>query len=68
MEIARNHWKIESMHWMLDVVFSDNECSLQNEDSQLTMNSLRKSALALHKNYIKQKEKKDPSPAICFDL
>ena len=58
MEITRHHWKIESMHWMLDVVFSEDECILQNEEAQLTMNSFRKLALALHKNYIKQKGKK----------
>ncbi|MCI8758136.1 MAG: transposase [Oscillospiraceae bacterium] len=26
MELAREHWKIESMHWILDVTFSEDAC------------------------------------------
>ena len=58
MEIARSHWKIESMHWMLDVVFAEDDCLLRDEEAQLAMNSFRKLALALHKNYLKNKCKK----------
>lgn len=28
LEITREHWKIESLHWMLDVVFSEDDCLL----------------------------------------
>ena len=26
MELVREHWKIESMHWILDVTFSEDAC------------------------------------------
>ena len=55
MEIAREHWKIESMHWMLDVVFSEDQCVLYTENAHVTMNAFRKLALALHKQYIEKK-------------
>ena len=50
--LSREHWKVESMHWMLDVVFSEDDCMLESEDAHITLNAFRKHALALHKNYI----------------
>ena len=35
LRIVREHWKIESMHWLLDVVFSEDECRLLSENGQL---------------------------------
>lgn len=32
MMIAREHWKIESMHWMLDVTFSEDDCRFFDEN------------------------------------
>ena len=55
LSIARNHWGIESMHWMLDVVFSEDHCILASEDAHMALNAFRKYALAMHKNYIMQK-------------
>lgn len=52
MEIAREHWKIESMHWMLDVTFSEDQCRFSSENAQKTLNAMRKCALALHKNFL----------------
>jgi predicted transposase YbfD/YdcC len=52
LRIIREHWKIESMHWMLDVVFSEDECMILSSNGQRAMNVFRKLALALHKNYI----------------
>ena len=49
--LSREHWKIESMHWMLDVVLSD-KCLFWNENAHITLNILRKYALLLHKQYI----------------
>jgi len=58
LKIVREHWKIESMHWMLDVVFSEDECALYSENGQKTLNILRKLALLLHKRYIAMLNKK----------
>ncbi len=50
--LSREHWKIESMHWMLDVVLSEDKCLFWNENAHITLNILRKYALLLHKQYI----------------
>ena len=52
MELAREHWKIESMHWILDVTFSEDDCRFLSENAHKTMNALRKFALAVHKNFL----------------
>jgi predicted transposase YbfD/YdcC len=52
LRIVREHWKIESMHWMLDVVFTEDECMMLSSNGQKAMNIFRKLALALHKNHI----------------
>ena len=50
--LSREHWKIESMHWMLDVVLSEDKCLFWNENAHITLNILRKYALLLQKQYI----------------
>ncbi len=52
MELAREHWKVESMHWLLDVTFSQDDSRLLCENANRTMNALRKFALAVHKNFL----------------
>ena len=52
LKTVRSHWKIESMHWLLDVTFSEDDCSLSSENAQKTLNILRKFALLLHKTFI----------------
>ena len=52
MELAREHWKIESMHWILDVTFSEDDSRFLCENANRTMNALRKFALAVHKNFL----------------
>ncbi len=52
MALAREHWKIEAMHWMLDVSFSEDGCRFLSENAHKTMNALRKFALAVHKNFL----------------
>jgi predicted transposase YbfD/YdcC len=62
LEIVREHWRIESMHWQLDVVFSEDDCRILNSNDQKTLNIFRKLALALHKNYVSGlKQKTKPS-------
>lgn len=52
LEIVREHWKIESLHWMLDVTFSEDKSRFISEDANKTINSFRKYALAVHKNFL----------------
>ena len=58
MALAREHWKIESFHWLLDVTFSEDSCRFLNENAHITMNSFRKFALAVHKNFLAANPKK----------
>lgn len=58
MELAREHWKIESMHWILDVTFSEDDCRFLSENAHKSMNALRKFALAVHKNFLAVHHKK----------
>ena len=57
LQIVREHWKIESMHWMLDVSFHEDACRVQDAVLQMNLNLLRKMALTLHKNYLEMLEK-----------
>ncbi len=58
MELAREHWKIESMHWILDVTFSEDSCRFLSENAHKSMNALRKFAIAVHKNFLAVHHKK----------
>ena len=58
MGLAREYWKVESMHWLLDVTFSEDDCRFLSENAHKTMNALRKFALSLHKNSLAAHHKK----------
>jgi predicted transposase YbfD/YdcC len=58
LHISRAHWGIESMHWMLDCDFSEDECGLLSDNGQEVFNVLRKLALLLHKKYMDKQLKK----------
>lgn len=44
---VRGHWSIESMHWVLDVVFREDESRLRNGHAAENFSLLRKSALSI---------------------
>lgn len=53
LNYARNHWKIESMHWILDVVFKEDNSLLRKNNAAENMSAIRKMVLNLikqHKN------------------
>ena len=58
LTFAREHWVIESMHWSLDVVFSEDSSRFISENAHLCLNALRKYALAVHKKYLATQPKK----------
>ena len=79
LRISRAHWGIESMHWMLDVVWNEDNNNLISENGQKVMNVLRKLALSAHKKYLSSLSGKKPSvkqnvlqallnDSICFDI
>lgn len=58
LSLSREHWKIESLHWLLDSVFSEDTCSFWNENSHITLNIFRKYSLFLHKQFLASSSKK----------
>jgi predicted transposase YbfD/YdcC len=49
---VRAHWGIESMHWILDVVFGEDAGRVLSTNGQKTLNILRKYSIAFWKQYI----------------
>lgn len=51
LRIARLEWSVETMHWLLDVNYGEDFCRLASEQSQKTLNILRKTAINLMRRY-----------------
>ena len=50
MEIKRSHWNIEnSLHWILDITFREDENRARTGNAAINLNILRKQALQLMK-------------------
>jgi predicted transposase YbfD/YdcC len=58
LKTTRSHWLIESMHWMLDVVWDEDRCGIISENGHKTLNIFRKLALLAHKKYLSTQVKK----------
>lgn len=58
---TRNHWKIESFHWILDVVMGEDSGFVRNKNSQFCLNIIRKYAISFVKQYIEQANPKKKS-------
>lgn len=57
MKYARNHWKIESMHHILDVTYDEDRCKLLTKRAQENLNIFRKMGISIHKNALKNRKK-----------
>jgi hypothetical protein len=45
LKYIRGHWSIENqLHWMLDIVFREDECRVRTGNAALNLNILRKMA------------------------
>jgi len=42
---SRAEWSVETMHWLLDVHFSEDSCRIQDENAQQILNIIRKIVL-----------------------
>jgi len=49
LNAVRSHWQVESMHWMLDMTFREDESRIRKKQGPLVFNIMRKIALALFK-------------------
>lgn len=59
LQSVRAHWQVESLHWMLDMTFREDESRIRKAQGPLVFNIMRKIALAL----FKQDETKSASMA-----
>ena len=51
LNAARMHWQVEnSLHWSLDVTFSEDNCRIRDENGAVNYSWMRKFALGLLKN------------------
>jgi predicted transposase YbfD/YdcC len=57
LKYIRGHWSIENqLHWMLDIVFREDECRVRTGNAELNLNILRK--MVLHRLRKMRMEKK----------
>jgi predicted transposase YbfD/YdcC len=49
LNAVRNHWQVESMHWVLDMTFREDESRIRKKQGPLAFNVMRKIAMALFK-------------------
>ena len=64
---ARLEWGIEAMHWLVDVHFREDACTVQTENMQISLNILRKIVLNLLKQYKANNAIKQPLTGIMAD-
>lgn len=64
---ARLEWSVETMHWLLDVHFSEDQCRITDKNVQLTLNIFRKIAINYVKIYKEKFKPKSPLNHIMFD-
>ena len=66
LKYARNEWGIESMHWLLDVHFSEDSCRVRDDNANQNLNIVRKIALNTLRNYKNRTKSKTPLSRLMF--
>lgn len=64
---ARCEWNVETMHWLLDVHFSEDFCRIEDKSVQQNLNMFRKVALNIVKQYKMTTNSKKAISKIMFD-
>lgn len=64
---ARSEWSVETMHWMLDVIFEEDFCRIDDRTVIKNLNMLQKLALNLLKSFKTKSNSKKPISKIMFD-
>ena len=52
LAVTRSHWKVESMHWLLDVIWNEDDSGILSDNGNKSLNAFRKLALLGHKSYV----------------
>jgi len=66
LKYARNEWAIESMHWLLDVHFKEDDCLIRNRNAAQNLNMIRKVALNYLRNFKNISGSKKPLSRLMF--
>jgi predicted transposase YbfD/YdcC len=64
---ARSEWAVETMHWFLDVHFSEDFCRVEDRNVQQNLNIVRKIALNSIKDFKKKTNSKLPLSKIMLN-
>ena len=64
---ARLEWTVETMHWLLDVHFSEDYCRVEDRNIQQNLNIVRKIALNTIKSYKNKMVSNRPISKLMFD-
>lgn len=64
---SRLEWSVETMHWLLDVHFSEDTCRALEQRTQENLNIIRKIVLNLIRTYKNEQAVKTPFSEIMFD-
>ena len=67
LHYARMEWTVETMHWLLDVHYSEDFCRVVNRTIQQNLNMLRKFALSLIKQFKSKTNSKRPISQVMFN-
>lgn len=67
LHYARMEWTVETMHWLLDVHYSEDFCRVVNRTIQQNLNMLRKFALSLIKHFKSKTNSKRPISQVMFN-
>ena len=63
---ARQEWSVETMHWLLDVLFGGDSCRIQTKTAQQNLNMVRKLALNIMRMYKQETKSKIALTALMF--
>jgi len=67
LKTARQEWSVETMHWLLDVLFGEDFCRVIDEKIQQNLNMLRKVALNMIKRFKENTKSKLALSKIMFN-
>ena len=58
LSYTRNHWQVESFHWLLDMNYDEDGSRVINRNSQECLNIIRKYSISILKRYIENNDVK----------
>ena len=66
-DCVRKEWSVETMHWLLDVHFAEDFCRVAEQNTQESLNIIRKIVLNSIRVYKNENDVKTPFSELMFD-